>query len=228
MILLGMTLLLVLCDDGQETALKDNEQSTTPSTESKEEPSENEKTRSNIEENVDDKKWSDVTKLDHNTKYDFPTNVKDYIAYEYSVFQTEPEQDSKLIEAGYDKYYYYYLEASGMNASLNIIKVKGGAMQKDFNNLKKLTEIIIEEHGKRYENIELGEYDKRDEEERRQAVEEMKAPSERMKKAVEYTKKLLHDLNMIINEENENNLLGYTHQADGTKKTEINKFIGNN
>lgn len=105
---------------------------------------------------------------------------------------------------------------------------EGGAMRKDFSNLKKLTEIIIEEHRKRYENIELGEYDKRDKEERRQAVEEMKAPCERIEKAIEYIQNLMHDLNIIINEESENKLLGYTHQADGNKKNDINEFIESN
>ncbi|MGQ4668497.1 hypothetical protein ACUIJN_22220 [Metabacillus halosaccharovorans] len=99
--------------------------------------------------------------------------------------------------------------------------VEGGAMQKDFNNLKKLTEIIVEEHRKRTESIELGEYDKKEEEER-------KAPNERLEKAVEYIQKLMHDLNIIINEESENQLLGYTHHADGSKKKEINEFIESN
>ncbi|WP_147533279.1 hypothetical protein [Bacillus marasmi] len=175
----------------------------------------------NNEKVVDEKAWKDITKLKipEGEKSDYPTNAKDWIASENLIFNEEPVQDSKLIQAGFDKYYHYYLEAITIPSDLAIIKVKGISIEKDFANIEQLSSIIQEEHDKRTEHIDPNRSDKRE------ANAEWKAPSERLVKASDFLKQLFYDLDIAINKDGKGELYGVAHQVDGQNVDELEVFI---
>lgn len=172
-----------------------------------------------------EKAWRDLTIVQDGVKYDFPTNAKDWISSVNITFQEEPAKDSELIQVGKDKYYNYYVQAIGIQSVLEIIQVEGVALEKDFDNLYLLTKIIEEEQIKRTEHIEPDQYDKRDSDQMLAVIKEWKAPSERMEKAIEYTKQLLNDIDIAINKNGKGDLSGVTYQVDGPKTNELEVFI---
>ncbi|PLR79130.1 hypothetical protein CU633_01825 [Bacillus sp. V3-13] len=174
---------------------------------------------------IDEKAWKDVTIVQDGVKYDFPTNAKDWISSVNITFQEEPAKDSELIQAGLDKYYNYYVQALAIQSVLEIIQVEGVALEKDFDNLYLLTKIIEEEQIKRTEHIDPDQYDKRDPNQRLAAIKEWKAPSEKMVKAIEYTKQLLNDINVAINKDGKGDLFGVAYQVDGQNTSELEVFV---
>ncbi|WP_147533302.1 hypothetical protein [Bacillus marasmi] len=190
-------------DDGQEKTL-------TPSNKT-----------SNNEKVVDEKAWKDITtlKIPEGEKSDYPTNAKDWIATEYSVFNEISVQDSKLQQTGHDEYYKYYLEAMGIPTALSIIEVKGISIEKDFNNIQQLAAIIVEEHNIRTENVDP---------DRPETFSSWEEPSERLILASNYLKQLFNDLNVAINKEGKGNLFGVAYQIDGNKTKELEDFIQGN
>lgn len=182
-------------------------------------------TKSNEEKQANNsKEWSDITDIQDNSKFDFPTNAKDFISFTKDSFYADPEKDSQLVQSGFDKYYYYYLQALGLINGLDIIKVKGELLEKDFLNLKKLAEIIEEEHVLRGENINYNDYN----ENKRDANKDWGEPSKRMINAIDYMKQLLNDVDFAINEKESGEVFGFSYQADGKKTDELEKFINKN
>lgn len=175
----------------------------------------------NNEKIIDEKAWKDITKLKipEGEKSDYPTNAKDWIATEYSVFNEISVQDSKLQQAGHDEYYKYYLEAMGIPTALSIIEVKGISIEKDFNNIQQLAAIIVEEHNIRTENVDP---------DRPETFSSWEAPSERLIQASNYLKQLFNDLNVAINKEGKGNLFGVAYQIDGNKTNELDDFLKGN
>lgn len=172
----------------------------------------------------DNKEWMDITQLEEGTKYDFPTNAKGFIHSEKVAFDKEPKEDSKLIQAGFDKYYYYYLRAMGLNTVLqSVIKVKGVSIEKDFTNLQRLGKIIVQGQYKRTEDIDPKKYDSN----KQSANKDWKAPDDRMKKAVKFTQELLNDLDAAINNGGKGDTFGVSYQAGGQKTKELEQFINN-
>lgn len=169
---------------------------------------------------VNDLIWKDVTQLDEDAKYDFPTDVNDYIASANRSFHETPDEDSKLIQAGFDEMYYYYLESLGLENVLAIFKVEGVAIEKDFENLRSLAKIVSEEQLTRSDGVSR-DYGKN----KRDAVKNWHEPSERMKKAVDYLQKLLNDLDAAINKDGKGEIFGYSYQAEGNKTEELEQFI---
>lgn len=180
-----------------------------------------EKQKSDNITEVDEKAWKDITKLKipEGEKSDYPTNAKDWIATEYSVFNEISVQDSKMQQAGYGEYYKYYLEAIGIPTALSIIQVKGISIEKDFNNIQQLAAIIVEGHNKRTENVDP---------DRPETFSSWEAPSESLIQASDYLKQLFNDLNAAINKEGSGELFGVAYQVDGNKTKELEAFIQGN
>ena len=166
-----------------------------------------------------EKDWKDVTVLEHGANYDMPTNAKDYIASANTSIHQIPDPDSKLIQRGFDEMYYYYLEASSIQNGLNIIKVQGIDIEKDFNNLYNLTIIIYEEQHKRLDGVNIDGVSKFD------AHKYWNEPTEDMKNALDFLQKLLNDLDIAINKDGQGEVFGYSYQGDGEKVTELQEFI---
>lgn len=165
------------------------------------------------------KEWKDVTVLEPGAHYDMPTSAMAYIASANRSIQTKPSADSKLTQRGYDDMYYYYLESMSVQNGLNIIKVQGTDIEKDFNNLYSLTIIIHEEQGKRLDGVNIEGVSKFD------AHKYWKEPSEEMSQSVVYLQKLLNDLDMTINHDGKGEIHGYSYQGDGDKTAELQNFI---
>ncbi len=165
------------------------------------------------------KEWKDVTVLEPGAHYDMPTSARAYIASANRSIQTKPSADSKLTQRGYDDMYYYYLESMSVQNGLNIIKVQGTDIEKDFNNLYSLTIIIHEEQGKRLDGVNIEGVSKFD------AHKYWKEPSEEMSQSVVYLQKLLNDLDMTINHDGKGEIHGYSYQGDGDKTAELQNFI---
>jgi len=168
---------------------------------------------------IDPKEWKDVTVVDEGMKYDFATNAKDFIANENRLFHNVDVRDPL-----FDKEYFYYLEAMALNAGLNIVQVEGVDLQKDFDNLQRLAAIIEVEQIKRGEELDPDTYGKN----KRNAVKDWKAPTERMTKAIEYTKQLLNDIDVTINHDGKGETFEVSYQADGNKVEELSHFIASN
>lgn len=167
----------------------------------------------------DAKEWKDVTVLEQGAHYDMPTNARAYIASANKSIQTKPSPDSKLTQRGYDDMYYYYLESMALQNGLNIIKVQGTDIEKDFNNLYSLTMIIQEEQRKRLDGVNIDGVSKFD------AHKYWKEPSKEMNQSVVYLQKLLNDLDMTINHDGKGEIHGYSYQGDGDKTAELQNFI---
>lgn len=165
------------------------------------------------------KEWKDVTVIEPGAHYDMPTSARAYIASANRSIQTKPSADSKLTQRGYDDMYYYYLESMSVQNGLNIIKVQGTDIEKDFNNLYSLTIIIHEEQGKRLDGVNIEGVSKFD------AHKYWKEPSEEMSQSVVYLQKLLNDLDMTINHDGKGEIHGYSYQGDGDKTAELQNFI---
>lgn len=166
-----------------------------------------------------EKAWRDATVLDPGAKYDMPTNARGYIASANRSIHTSPAPDSKLIERGYDEMYYYYLEAMALQNGLNIIKVEGTDLEKDFNNLYSLSQIIQEEQGKRLDGVDIEGVSKFD------AHKYWKEPTDEMEQSLLYLQNLLNDLDLVMNHDGKGKLFGYSYHADGNKTDELQKFI---
>ncbi|WP_163581568.1 hypothetical protein [Gracilibacillus saliphilus] len=170
---------------------------------------------------VNEKEWKDVTELEEGMIYDMETNVNDYIEGANRIFHEVPDQDSKLIQAGHDEAYYYYLEAMALDRGLDVNQVEGVSLEKDFDNLQKLLGIIVEGHHKRTEHIDPEKYGAN----KREAVKDWEEPSKRMNQAIEYTKQLLNDIDVAINKDGEGETFGVAFQTDGQKTKELEEFI---
>jgi hypothetical protein len=188
---------------------------TAPTRETVEIVNENDQSKQESSEKV----WRDVTVLEPGANYDMPTNARDYIASANRSIHTSPAPDSKLIERGFDEMYYYYLEAMALQNGLNIIKVEGTDIEKDFNNLYNLSMLIQEEQGKRLDGVNIEGVSKFD------AHNYWKEPTEEMEQSLLYLQNLLNDLDSIMNHDGKRKLFGYSYQADGNKTDELQKFI---
>ncbi|NKE08121.1 hypothetical protein [Mesobacillus selenatarsenatis] len=174
------------------------------------------KTTTASEDTVNDKAWEDRTITEGLGPYDAKT-VKEFIAQHAELYSAPlPEQYAD------DPEHYHWIEATVLLGGLELnYKVEGAVIEKDFHNLNKLTSIVVEEHKKRYEHLNLkneNPFDYKD---------QFKAPSERMKQAHAYIAGLLNDLNIAINKEGKGANNGYSYMLDGNKTNELESFIRN-
>jgi hypothetical protein len=174
------------------------------------------KTVTASDDTVEDKSWKDRTITEGLGPYD-SKNVREFIALNAELYSAPlPEQYTD------DPEHYHWISATVLLGGLELnYKVEGAVIEKDFHNLNKLTSIVIEEHKKRYEHLNLkneNPFDYKD---------QFKAPSERMKQAHLYIVGLLNDINIAINKNGAGANNGYSHLLDGHKTNELEAFIRN-
>jgi hypothetical protein len=161
-------------------------------------------------EEINPKEWKDKSSANGLEKTDFTPNAKGWIAEELNIFRQAPDQ--KLLQAGYDKGYDYYLKAMGISNVLGIyIQVEGIDLEKDFENLRVLAEIIKHETELRSAGTS--------------SKKEWKPISNRLQLSYDYMTKLLNDIEVAINKEAKGETFGVSHQLDGDKVKEMESFI---
>lgn len=175
-----------------------------------------EKTITASEGTVNDKAWLDQTVTEGLGPFD-SKNVKDFIAKNAEAYSAPlPEQYAD------DPEHYHWISATVLLGGLELnYKVEGAVIEKDFRNLSELASIVMEEHKKRYEHLNLKN------ENPFKYKDQFKAPSDRMKQAHKYIVGLLSDLNIAINKDGAGGNNGYSHMLDGNKTAELESFIRN-
>lgn len=173
-----------------------------------------------VAKEINPKIWKDKSSAEGLEKTDFTSNAKGWVAEQLNIFRQAP--DEKLLEAGYDKGYDYYLKAKAVSNVLgSYIRVEGVDLEKDFENLRLLAGIIEHETDGRTENIDTKEY----EENKRDAIKDWEPMSERLQLAYDYMTQLLNDLDIAINKDGKGETFGLSHQLDGDKVKEMESFI---
>jgi hypothetical protein len=169
---------------------------------------------------ISPKVWTDKSSANGLEKTDFTPNAKGWVADELNIFRQPP--DPKLLQAGYDEGYDYYLKADAVSrVAGSDIRVEGVDLEKDFENLRVLSKIIVQEQDVRTAAIDTKKY----EENKRDAIKEWKPMSKRMQSAYDYMTKLLNDLDVAINKDGKGETFGVSHQLDGDKVKEMESFI---
>lgn len=159
---------------------------------------------------INPKNWKDKSSANGLEKIDFTPNAKDWVAEQLNVFRQPPDQ--KLLQAGFDKGYDYYLKADGISNVLgSYIQVEGVDLGKDFKNLRLLAEIIVEETDLR----SVGTNNQK----------EWKPISNRLQRSYDYLTELLNDLDVAINKDGKGKTFGVSHQLDGDKVKDMEAFI---
>lgn len=168
---------------------------------------------------INPKEWKDKSTDNGLEKTDFPTNTKDWIAFQSKIFSSPP--NSKLMEAGYDKGYDYYLKADAVSNTLQrFIWVEGIDLEKDFENLRVLAAIIKHEH-----YVRTAHLDPEGTGNTKVHPEQWKPVSKRMELTYDYMRKLLNDLDVAINKDGKGDTFGVSHQLDGDKVSKMETFI---
>lgn len=145
-----------------------------------------------------DKKWKDVTENLSST-HEIKSVTEMISSFDRTIHQ-DPQQ--KLLDAGFVGEYNSYLEAQALLNTMQYIKVKGEAMEKDLSNAKQLAQIINEQnHWK-----------------------DPSAISEKTLKSISYLQQLLNDLDITVNGK-EGKLSGFSYQAGGDKTGELEAFL---
>jgi hypothetical protein len=158
------------------------------------------------------KVWKDKSSANGSEKSDFTPTAQGWVYEQLNIFRQAPDQ--KLIQAGYDKGYDYYLKADAVSRLLGSnIRVEGVDIGKDFENLRQLAEIIKQEQFLRADGTN--------------SKKEWKPISNRLQLAYDYMTNLLNDLNIAINYGGKGETIGISHQLDGEKVKELESFISN-
>ena len=153
-------------------------------------------------------------------EFDFEPNAKVWIADTLEVFSQE--LDESLYEDGFDEGYDYYMKVMTVSHILgSYIRVEGGDLQKDFENLWILAGTIEHEQYARAAHIDIDKY----EIDKLSAVKEWKPTTERMKQSFEYMKQLLNDIDVAINKNGKGETFGVSHQLGGDKVDEMESFM---
>jgi len=157
-------------------------------------------------------------------KPDFPTNANAWISS--TAYDLKQGAQDKLLEAGYDEAYSQYLKAQSITNVLGTyIKVKGGDLEKDFENIYDLAKVVQGEHEVRTDHLEYEYLKEKYGENKREAVKDWKPATERQKQAFTYLNQLVRDVDILINERHGHPILGFTHYGDGDKTKELEEFI---
>jgi hypothetical protein len=163
-----------------------------------------------------DKEWADRTVTENIENFD-SKNLKEWIAVTDEMFKASlPDVHAD------DPAHYYYLSASNVNGNLGFrYAAEGVAIEKDLENLKALTDIVKEEHQKRYAHLNI------ENENPFKYKDQFKPASERLYQAHEYTADLINDINVAINHDGTGTNNGYAYMLDGDKIKELVNFIKN-
>jgi hypothetical protein len=167
-------------------------------------------------ETTNDKEWVDRTVTENIENFD-PKNLKEWIAVTDEIYKA-PLQE----QYADDPAHYYYISALVINGNLGFrYAAEGVAIEKDLENLKALTDIVKEEHQKRYAHLNI------ENENPFKYKDQFKPASERLYQAHEYTADLINDINVAINKEGIGTNNGYAYMLDGDNIKELENFIKN-
>ncbi|GAA0307024.1 hypothetical protein GGQ92_002064 [Gracilibacillus halotolerans] len=231
----GMTgilvcVLLVGCGMGETEEASKEEKKEETVTEIKADASEEQKVEAVTEGKVeaasmDPKEWKDISTTGNIEKPDFTANAKKWISQTLTSLQNETPD--KYFEAGLDEAYHQYLKAQSITNILGtFVDVEGGDLEKDFDNIYTLAQIVQVEHDKRTEHLEFEYLDEKYGENKGEAVKEWKPATERQAQAFEYLTQLVQDVDIAINGTvPDNQQDGLSYQADGVKTKELEAFI---
>ena len=192
--------------------------------ENKNNPSEKEIAQEKPEETVNassgeatnDKEWTDRTITENIENFD-PKNLKEWIAVTDEIYKA-PLQEQYID----DPAHYYFLSALNVNGNLGFrYAAEGVAIEKDLENLKALTDIVKEEHQKRYAHLNI------ENENPFKYKDQFKPAGERLYQAHEYTADLINDIHVAINKDGKGTSNGYAYMLDGDKIKELENFIKN-
>jgi hypothetical protein len=161
---------------------------------------------------INPKAWKDKSSANGLEKPEFTQNAKGWVSEQLNIFRQAPDQ--KLLQAGYDKGYDYYLKADAVSNVGSYIRVEGVDIEKDFENLRLLAEII--KHETELRSAGTGSQKK------------WKPISNRLQMSYDYMTKLLNDLDVTINKDGKGETYGVSHQLDGDKVKEMESFISKN
>ncbi len=161
------------------------------------------------------KEWKDVSDFHKN---DPENDAAAHSLGEYIQQFTDDFNEPVPTQYKDDPIYYRWLSANVSSTPLREKIVEGEAIERDLKNLLDLSLIIHWEQINRYLplNKEGNPMDYRD---------EWLEPSDRLNQAIEYTKQLTHDLNVVINKDGQGETHGVAHMVDGKKASELEKFI---
>lgn len=165
------------------------------------------------------KEWKDLSGASDGDVADFPTNAKEWIAYNVNKFS---EPDPRGANAEFDEGYDYYLKATSVsNAMGRYIRVEGEDLKKDFRNLSVLASLIDHLQFVRTADIDPNGKAK----DRTEYVKQWKPVDEDMRRAYEYMTKLLNDIDVAINKDGKGKTFGVSHQLNGEATKEMESFI---
>lgn len=145
------------------------------------------------------KVWKDVSTPEGFNHYGIEPTLKAWIAY-------HAEDIIKTTDVNE-----YYPRANRLTTELTYFRVQGEDLEKDFENLNVL-------------QIFMGHLDYVISVEEEQGIDTAEAYEE-LKVSFKYFTELLHDLNSIINENGQIETFGLTHQLDGSRVDELEKFL---
>ncbi|WP_066074569.1 hypothetical protein [Neobacillus soli] len=101
---------------------------------------------------IDPTEWEDPSSENGSEKMEFTPTAQGWVAEQLEIFRQAP--DSKLLEAGYDKGYDYFLKADVVSRGMgNYVRVEDVDLEKDFENLRVLANIIVQEQDARTADI---------------------------------------------------------------------------
>lgn len=143
--------------------------------------------------------WNDVSTPEGFNNYEIEPTLEAWIAYHAQDINKTTDVDE------------YYLRADRLTKEMIYFRVQGEDLQKDFENLNVL-------------QILMGHLDYVISVEKQQGLDTAESYGE-LTKCFTYFTELLHDLNVIINNDGKGQTYGLTHQLDGSKVDELEKLL---
>lgn len=143
--------------------------------------------------------WKDVSTPEGFNNYGIKPTLEAWIAFHAQDINKTTDVDE------------YYPRADRLTKEMLYFRVQGEDLQKDFENLNVL-------------QILMGHLDYVISVEKQQGLDTAESYSE-LTKCFTYFTELLHDLNVIINNDGKGETYGLTHQLDGSKVDELEKLL---
>lgn len=147
----------------------------------------------------DPKNWKDVSTPEGFNSYGIEPTLEAWIAF-------HAEDIAKTTDVKE-----YYPKAERIRNEMRYFRIQGDDLQKDFENLEVLQTLM----GNLDYSISVAE---------EQGIETAETYDE-LKKAFRYFTELVHDIEIVINNDGKGETFGFTHQLDGKKVKEIETFI---
>ncbi|WP_342576142.1 hypothetical protein MHH37_09945 [Solibacillus sp. FSL K6-1781] len=139
-----------------------------------------------------------------------------------NVLLSKPMNDPKLIKAGNDEGFEYYLKSQVVNDESPVHLIRAyEELKEDYINLFLLTSYISNKQFAR--TVHLGPNGEAVES--TDLVNQWAPTDENTHKAFEYMKQIMNDLDVAINHKGKGDVYGVTHLLNGDKASEVKKFV---